>query len=197
MTPPRATSSWDRRWRWRWCGAALLDSGWAVTGWRQDLDDAVAMARNSDPATHALVVFWKYGWTITNGVLLADDTAVRELEEALQIAERSGDDTALGLASTCWVSRWEPGTTARTVSADWSCWRRSATCACTSGSTGANCRASNFSTRWRGPGCGDLRWCHTGDSESRRRFLRARPAGVRRCRHRLPGGGAAGPWHRG
>jgi hypothetical protein len=29
---PRATSSWDLRWRWRWYGAALLDSGWAVTG---------------------------------------------------------------------------------------------------------------------------------------------------------------------
>jgi hypothetical protein len=67
-------------------------------GWRQDLDDAMAMARSTDPATHALVVLWKHGWTITNGVLLADDTAVRELDEALQIAERSGDDTALGLA---------------------------------------------------------------------------------------------------
>ena len=56
------------------------------------------MARNTDPLTHTLVVFWKHGWTITNGVLLADDNAVRELDEALQIAERSGDDTALGLA---------------------------------------------------------------------------------------------------
>jgi len=49
-------------------------------------------------ATHTLVVFWKYGWAITNGVLRADDTAVRELDDALQIADRSGDDTALGLA---------------------------------------------------------------------------------------------------
>ncbi len=56
------------------------------------------MARNSDLATHTLVVFWKYGWTIPNGVLLADDTAVRELDDALQVAERSGDDTVLGLA---------------------------------------------------------------------------------------------------
>ena len=67
-------------------------------GWRQDLDDAIAMARSTDPLTHALVVFWKHGWTITNGVLVADDTAVRELDEALQTAEGSGDDTALGLA---------------------------------------------------------------------------------------------------
>ena len=31
-------------------------------------------------------------------MLLADDAAVRELDDALQVAERSGDDTALGLA---------------------------------------------------------------------------------------------------
>ena len=30
-------------------------------GWRQDLHDAVAMARNSDPATLARVVTWTYG----------------------------------------------------------------------------------------------------------------------------------------
>ena len=79
-----------------WRGVARFWLG--RDGWRQDLDDAVAMARNSDLATHALVVLWKYGFGITNGVLLADDTALRELEEALQVAERSGDDTALGLA---------------------------------------------------------------------------------------------------
>jgi class 3 adenylate cyclase len=67
-------------------------------GWREDLDDAVAMARKSDPATRALVVYGKYGWATTLRVLLADDTAVRELDDTLQIAERSGDDTALGLA---------------------------------------------------------------------------------------------------
>ena len=79
-----------------WRGVARFWLG--RDGWRQDLDDAVVMARNSDLATHSLVVFWKYGWTITNGVLLPDDTAVREIDDALQVAERSGDDTALGLA---------------------------------------------------------------------------------------------------
>ena len=79
-----------------WRGTARFWLG--LNGWRQDLDDAVAMALNTDPLTHTLVAFWKHGWTITNGVLLADDDAVRELDEALQIAERSGDDTALGLA---------------------------------------------------------------------------------------------------
>ena len=33
-------------------------------GWRQDLHDAVAMARHSDPATLAGVVAWTYGLAI-------------------------------------------------------------------------------------------------------------------------------------
>ena len=61
-TPPRAPASvWDRRWR-----SALAFRGvarWWLgrPGWRQDLHDAVAMARNSDPATLALVITWTYG----------------------------------------------------------------------------------------------------------------------------------------
>ena len=78
-----------------WRGTARFWLG--RDGWREDLDDATAMARSTDPLTHALVVFWKHGWTITNGVLVADDTAVRELDEALQTAEGLGDDSALGL----------------------------------------------------------------------------------------------------
>ena len=34
---------------------------------------------------------------ITLGVLLADDSAVRELDQALQVAEESSDDYVLGL----------------------------------------------------------------------------------------------------
>ncbi|WP_051073948.1 adenylate/guanylate cyclase domain-containing protein [Mycobacterium sp. JS623] len=79
-----------------WRGVARFWLG--HDGWRQDLDDAVAMARGSDPATRALVVYGKHGWATTHGVLLADDTTVGELDETLQIAERSGDDTAVGLA---------------------------------------------------------------------------------------------------
>ena len=65
-------------------------------GWRQDLDDAVAMAPATDPITHPSVVSWKYIDAIPHGVLCADDTAVRALEGALQIAEASGEDTSLG-----------------------------------------------------------------------------------------------------
>jgi hypothetical protein len=68
-------------------------------GWRQDLHDAVAMARRSNhPTTFAGVVIWSYGWAIEFGVLRADDSAVRVIEEAVQTAEASSNDAALGLA---------------------------------------------------------------------------------------------------
>jgi hypothetical protein len=69
---------------------------WSVgrPGWRQDLHDAVAMARNSDPATLALVVVWTYG-CIPYGVLRADDSALRASEEAVQTAQRASSDHAL------------------------------------------------------------------------------------------------------
>ncbi len=63
-------------------------------GWRQDLHDAVAMARNSDPATLGLVVAWTYG-AILYGVLRADDSALRAVEEAVQTAQRASSDIAL------------------------------------------------------------------------------------------------------
>ena len=67
-------------------------------GWRQDLHDAVAMARNSDPATLAVVVTWTYGLAMQYGVLRADDSAVRAIEEAVQTAQRASNDIALILA---------------------------------------------------------------------------------------------------
>jgi hypothetical protein len=62
--------------------------------WRQDLDDAVAMARNSDPATLGVVVTWTYG-AIAYGVLRADDSTMRAIEEAVQTAQRASSDIAL------------------------------------------------------------------------------------------------------
>jgi tetratricopeptide (TPR) repeat protein len=66
-------------------------------GWRQDLHDAVAMARNSDPATLGLVLTWTYG-AVAYGVLRADDSALRAIEEALQTAQRSSSDIAVNFA---------------------------------------------------------------------------------------------------
>jgi hypothetical protein len=67
-------------------------------GWRQDLHNAVAMVRHSDPTTVAFVIAWAYGLGIAHGVLRADDSAVRASEEAVQTAQRAGNDHALGLA---------------------------------------------------------------------------------------------------
>ena len=64
-------------------------------GWRDDLRHGLAMARSADPMSYALVVAYVYVAGIPNGVLRPDDSAVREIEDALRIAERSGDDLAL------------------------------------------------------------------------------------------------------
>jgi class 3 adenylate cyclase len=68
------------------------------SGWRQDLNDAVAMARRSTQATLAAVVTWAYADAIHYGVLRADDSALRAIGEAVQAAEGSGNDVSLSLA---------------------------------------------------------------------------------------------------
>jgi hypothetical protein len=64
-------------------------------GWRDDQQQALAMARNADPMSYTTVVTYAYGAGIPWGVLRPDDSAVREIEAALRIAERSVDDLAL------------------------------------------------------------------------------------------------------
>jgi class 3 adenylate cyclase len=75
-------------------------SALGLPGWHDDFDRSVAMARRTDPLSHAMVIAYTYQGGIPNGVLLADDAALRDSEEALQIAERSGDDFTLGIART-------------------------------------------------------------------------------------------------
>jgi hypothetical protein len=65
-------------------------------GWHEDLDDALQMARASEPVSHTIVVLLKYVPAIPCGMLLAEDVAVSEIGEALRIAEESVDDLALG-----------------------------------------------------------------------------------------------------
>ena len=78
---------------------------WALgrAGWRDDFDRALAMARGADPMSRAVVITYAYGFAIAGGVLLADDAALRDIEEALEITERSSEDFALGCA------RWALG----------------------------------------------------------------------------------------
>jgi class 3 adenylate cyclase len=67
-------------------------------GWRDDLRHGLAMARSADPAAYATVVCYSYQGAIPAGVLSAEGRTVREIEDAVQIAERSGDDFALTIA---------------------------------------------------------------------------------------------------
>lgn len=66
--------------------------------WRDDLGHGVALARSADPASYATVVTYVYFTGIPHGVLRPDARAMREIEDALRIAERSGDDLALSNA---------------------------------------------------------------------------------------------------
>jgi AAA ATPase domain/Putative zinc-finger len=67
-------------------------------GWRDDLRHGLAMARSTDPMSYATVVAYAYTAGIPPGVLTPDDRAMREIEDALRIAEQSGDDVAFALA---------------------------------------------------------------------------------------------------
>jgi hypothetical protein len=64
-------------------------------GWRDDLRQGLDMGSSTDPISHAWVVTYGYLVGITFGVLIPDDRAVGEIEDALRIAERSVDDLAL------------------------------------------------------------------------------------------------------
>lgn len=66
-------------------------------GWRSDLDQALGKSRSIGPLLHAGVMSYSYGLAIVSGVLVADDAALCDIEEALRIAERSSEDLALGL----------------------------------------------------------------------------------------------------
>jgi hypothetical protein len=72
-------------------------------GWRDDLRHGLAMARSTDPMSYATAVAYVYNAGISPGVLRPDDRAMRDIEDALRIAEQSGDDVALALA------RWTLG----------------------------------------------------------------------------------------
>ena len=68
-------------------------------GWRQDLHDALAMTRHSNPETRSGAIAWTYGHALQCGVLRADDSVVRASEDALQNAQSASNDRAVGLAA--------------------------------------------------------------------------------------------------
>ena len=88
-SPLAIASAWRGTARW-WLGRP---------GWRQDLHDAVALARRSNPETLSGAVAWTYGFAMQYGALRVDDSALRTIEEAVQTAQRASSDRALGLAA--------------------------------------------------------------------------------------------------
>ncbi len=67
------------------------------SGWRDDVRLGLAVARSVDPLTYAYAISQTYNFVMPFGALRPDDRAVREIEDALQTAKRSGDNLALGL----------------------------------------------------------------------------------------------------
>jgi len=68
-----------------------------LSGWPDDLQHGLAMARSADPYSYATVVAYVYLGGMSFGVLRADDSRVGEIEDAVRIAERSSDEWALAL----------------------------------------------------------------------------------------------------
>ena len=56
------------------------------------------MARSTDPMSYATVVTYSYSAAIPPGMLRPDDRAMGEIEDALRIAEQSGDDVAVAIS---------------------------------------------------------------------------------------------------
>ncbi len=69
-----------------------------VPGWREDLDQAIAMARSVDPASSGIPVLYKYRFAAHAGAVLPDAAADRNTAEAMEMAEHSGDDFAVDAA---------------------------------------------------------------------------------------------------
>jgi hypothetical protein len=67
-------------------------------GWRDDLQHGLDLARGADPMSYSTVVAYVYFAGTAMGVVRPDDSAMAEIEAALRIAERSGDDLALDYA---------------------------------------------------------------------------------------------------
>jgi adenylate cyclase len=77
--------------------AAILMRGncrycFGMPGWREDLDQGIAMIRSIDPMSLHVPVVWMYRFAVHAGVLLPDAAADRDTAEAMEMAEHSGDD---------------------------------------------------------------------------------------------------------
>ncbi len=69
-----------------------------ITGWKEDLHRATAIAQNYNPLTRQAVTFYTYVLGIPYGVLLPDATALRDTAETAAMAEHAADNVTLFVA---------------------------------------------------------------------------------------------------
>jgi adenylate cyclase len=65
------------------------------SGWRDDLQAGLAMAREAQGITQATVTTYGCGMAVLNGALVPDAAALEYTADALRTAQRSGDDLSL------------------------------------------------------------------------------------------------------
>jgi adenylate cyclase len=68
-----------------------------LPGWQEDFARALEMVHDADPISRATVACYTYYNAIGSDVIVADDAALRGIDEALQSAEQASDDLALAL----------------------------------------------------------------------------------------------------
>jgi adenylate cyclase len=66
-----------------------------LAGWKEDFERAVSMAQRTEPITRAAALYFTYIGAIMNGALLPTASVLRETEQALTVAEQSGEDVVL------------------------------------------------------------------------------------------------------
>jgi adenylate cyclase len=76
-----------------WRGVARFSLG--IAGWKADLREATTQARRFSTVTLASVMWYSYMFAFSYGVLRPDADDLRFSEEALALAEQSGDDLAV------------------------------------------------------------------------------------------------------
>jgi adenylate cyclase len=74
-------------------GAASMVLG--RTGWRQDVEKGIELARPFDPNTRGLAQLYRYAASIQNGAVLPTAADIAATTEFMDVAERSGDNTAV------------------------------------------------------------------------------------------------------
>ena len=95
MTPRKATCLSGHRWRTPTPLGELPVTGWLVQDGETTCVAAWPWAAAPTPCPTPAPISLSYFGGMPNGVLRRDDSAVREIEDALRIAERSGDDLAV------------------------------------------------------------------------------------------------------